>query len=133
MKPPGVRSLVPMEELRLEEVEGYCDHPPTHGRWAIKWEGKFYVFDPPTGLQKDIWLGEAKKKIGAAPRRGSHNRTHRFVGVYPNVNVWEWVIQHNKRRIREGGFASELAAAKERDAYIVRKGLPHQLNFKKGR
>lgn len=65
MKLPGMSSLVPMEELRIEEEEGYCDHPPTHGRWGIKWEGKFYVFSPATGLQKDIWLGEAKKKLGA--------------------------------------------------------------------
>ena len=65
MKPPGVKSLIPMEEYRLEEEEGYCDHSPTHGRWGIKWEEKFYVFSPGTNLQKDIWLGEAKKKIGA--------------------------------------------------------------------
>lgn len=47
-----------------------CTCPTTGtGQWVVKKGSKFYVFDPPTQLQKDLWLdvqqrnGKGKKAL----------------------------------------------------------------------
>lgn len=37
-----------------------CVHATTDGRWLVKEKDGYYAFDPPTQMQKDIWLGEAR-------------------------------------------------------------------------
>jgi len=37
-----------------------CNHAVTDGRWLVKKKDGYYAFDPPTQMQKDIWLGEAR-------------------------------------------------------------------------
>lgn len=34
------------------------------GQWMVLWGRQLYFIQPPTQLQKDIWLGEATRKIG---------------------------------------------------------------------
>jgi hypothetical protein len=55
-KPPGYWCLLKLEKP-LEEHTEKCDH--TTGQWTVKWKKDFYLFDPPTQLQKDIWLSNA--------------------------------------------------------------------------
>jgi len=39
-----------------------CEH--NTGQWLVLWEGVYYSIQPPSQLQKDIWLGDARRKIG---------------------------------------------------------------------
>ena len=55
-KPPGYWCLVKMDRTP-DEVSEKCEH--TTGQWVVKWKGDFYLFDPATQLQKDIWLDNA--------------------------------------------------------------------------
>jgi len=63
---PGRRYLRKAEEpvpyrYRLHER---CQCPTNRGRWLVLWGRQFYFIEPATQLQKDIWLGDASRKIG---------------------------------------------------------------------
>lgn len=40
-----------------------CLCPKNYGQWCVLWKQQVYLILPPTQLQKDIWLGEARRKI----------------------------------------------------------------------
>jgi hypothetical protein len=37
------------------ELSPRCEHVKP-GHWLFEWQGSLWCFDPPTQLQKDIWL-----------------------------------------------------------------------------
>ena len=59
-KPPGSWCLEKITRP-VQESDQKCDH--NRGQWVVKWGDKFYIFDPATQLQKDIWLSNAGIKV----------------------------------------------------------------------
>lgn len=58
-KPPVDHCLFDLDSISHGEK---CEH--NKGRWIVEWKGRLFVFDPPTQVQKDIWLNEMKAKGG---------------------------------------------------------------------
>lgn len=66
-KRPGKSYLWPMSvwpmSVRTIELAPKCSCEGARGGWRVQdVDGAFYCFDPPTQLQKDIWLGAAKSE-----------------------------------------------------------------------
>lgn len=59
--PPAKNYLV--EVTQPIPIGEKCEHTSA-GFWLVAWGSKLYTFDPPTQLQKDIWLGDSKRIVG---------------------------------------------------------------------
>ena len=47
-----------------------CPHE-SQGFWLVEWNDILYTFDPPTQIQKDIWLSDSKKIVGEETALGA--------------------------------------------------------------